>query len=232
MRAITRPLTVSLILILWSGGATRPTSAQEAGTDPGEWYATFRAVVEAEFEELLNRPSLAEAPVGVQAQVRAQLEGFVRGILANLDIEAERLERRVLTEQTEHVAGEDRFCGPESVAGRLIPRVSEDPADAQNALLAGFQCRTAYRGAVSRPATEERESLRERCLGARERILEPVPPATVEGAALWALVRCSAYEGAAEAAYNLTGDYGMIGEAAGIVLDLRNSFQRGEFAGP
>ena len=45
-------------------------------------------------------------------------------------------------------------------------------------------------------------------------------------------MRCAAYEGAAEAAYNLTGDYGMIGEASGILLDLRNSFQRGEFAGP
>ena len=121
----------------------------------------------------------------------------------------------------------------------LFERVGEDPTDAQNALLAGFQCRAAYRGAVSRPATEERESLRELCFIARDRIVQhhdnPEIVFEPERAALYALARCAAYRGAASSAYMLTrtpGTYEMFTEAEQIVRNLTNSILRREFEGP
>ena len=121
------------------------------------------------------------------------------------------------------------------VAFRLLERVGDDAADAQNALLAGFQCRTAYRGAVSRPAAEEIESLRNLCFIARDRIVEhhdnPEIVFEPERAAIYAVAQCASYRGAAWAAQELTGKPWGFYEADDIVRTLTNSLLRGEFSG-
>ena len=142
-----------------------------------------------------------------------------------------------MAERAEHDPQEDHFCSTNLVAYRLFERVTEDPTDAQNALLAGFQCRTAYRGAVSRPAAEEIERLRNLCFIARDRIVEqhdnPEIVFEPDRAALYAVARCASYRGAAGAAYRLTGSgWDLWSEADEIVWRLTNNFLRGEFRRP
>ena len=230
--ATTATAVATALTILCTAGAPRPTSAQGPEADPHAWYEAVRAELEAGFETMLNTASENEAPAGLLAQVRMQMEG----ILANLDTEMNGIEARIRVERAEHDPKEDRFCRADIVGRRLLERVGEDPADAQDALLAGVQCRTAYRGAVSIPATEEIESLRDLCFIARDRIVEhhDNPEIVFEPAraALYAVARCAAYRGAASVAQQLTGTaYGFY-DADHIVRTLTNSFLRGEFTGP
>ena len=222
----------TVLTILWTAGAPRPTSAQGPEADPHAWYGTVRAELEAVFESTLNTASEDAAPAGLLAQFRLQMEG----ILANLDTEMNGIQARIRVERAAHDPQEDHFCRADFVGVRLLERVGKDPADAQDALLAGVQCRTAYRGAVSIPATEEIENLRDLCFIARDRIVEhhdkPEIVFEPERAALYAVARCAAYRGAASVAEQLTGTVYGFGDADHIVTTLTNSLLRGEFAGP
>ena len=184
-----------------------------------------------------GRENMAEndVPAGQQAQAIASLEGHFRGVLANLDAEIKAIEERLLTERAEHDAQEHHFCSTENVGYRLVDRIGKDPADAQNALHTGIQCRTAYRGAVSRPSIEALDNLRELCFIARDRIVNhhdnPEIVYDPDTAALYAVARCADYRGAAWVAYELTGaDWTTWHDAEMIVLELRTSMLRGEFS--
>lgn len=168
----------------------------------------------------------------VLAQARLQM----KGMLANLDAEMNGIEARIRAERAEYDPQEDHFCRADIVGARILGRVGKDPADAQDALLAGLQCRMASRGAVSIPAREEIASLRNLCFIARDRTVEPHENPEIvfesERAAIYAIAQCAAYRGAASAAQQVTGtDYGFF-DADLIVMMLTNRFLRGEFTGP
>ena len=221
--------------------ATR-TSAQAPETDPQAWYATVRAELVAALEETLEsrleNMAQNDVPAGQQAQVTALVEATFRGTIANLDAEINGIGERVRAEAAEHDPQEENFCSPGNAGLRLLERVREDPADAQNALLAGVQCRTAYRGAVSRPTTEEIESLRDLCFIARDRIVEHYDNPEIvfepDRAAVYAIGRCADYRGAAWVADTLTGSdwYRVWSEADEIVRSLTSRLLRGEFLRP
>lgn len=221
-------------------GSAAPTIAQGPETDPQTWYTSVRAELVAMIGEMLEtaRENMAreEVPAGQQAQLIAVAEGTFRGAIANLDAEIDAIEGRIRAQQAEQDSQEDHFCGADIAGGRLLERVAEDPADAQDALFAGVQCRTAYRGAMSRPTTEKIESLRNLCFTARDRIVEnhdnPEIVFEPDRAALYAIAQCASYRGAAEAAYSVTGTVTGNREADRIVITLTNSFLRGEFSGP
>ena len=230
-------IAMVLTILCWA----TPTVAQAPETDPHAWYATVRAGLVATLEETLEtgRENMAreEIPDGQQAQMIAAMEGALRGTIANLDAEINAIEDRIRAQRAEYDPQEDHFCSFDNAGYRLLERVGEDPADAQDALVAGVQCRTAYRGVVSRPATEEIESLRSLCLIARDRILEhhdnPEIVFEPDRATVYAIRQCAAYQGATWVAYALTGsNWGVWFEADEIVRTLTNGFLRGEFSRP
>ena len=142
--ATTATAVATALTILWSvAAAAQSTSAQGPAAEANAWYQAVRRELDAALEQMLERLGSVEIPARERAQARAQLEEHFRGIIANLNSEIEEVGRRVLAEQAEHDAREDHFCGTDLAALTLLERVGEDPADAQNALLAGFQCRTA-----------------------------------------------------------------------------------------
>ena len=148
----TATVIATALIILWSGGTARPAWAQGPEANPRTWYEAVRTEFKANIERALTHASEHEAPAGALAQLRLSMEGIV----ANLDREMSGIEALIQAEEAEHNPQEDHFCSASTVVARLAKRVHEDPADAQDALLAGVQCRTAYRGAVSRPACQRR----------------------------------------------------------------------------
>lgn len=223
------------LTIVWTGAAARAAGAQTSETDPRAWYETVRTEFKTSIEAILIDASEQELAPGTLAQLRMTMEGGV----ANLDREMEALEARIQAEEADHNAQEDHFCSTSLVAYRLWERVFEDPTDAQDALLAGVQCRTAYRGAVSKPLREEIGNLRELCFIARDRIVEHHDnPAIVHDpvlAALHAMKQCAAYRGAAWVTYSLTGSsegYTEFADANETVDALTVRFVSGEFSGP
>ena len=159
------------------------------------------------------------------------------GLLRNLDTEITGIGPRLSAARLEHGPQGDHFCSAGNVAFRLFTRVTEDPADAGDALTAAAQCRESYRGAVSLPVSEELESLRNLCEIAHDRIVEhhdnPEIVFEPDRAAIYAIGRCADYRGVAQVAYALTGSgWGVWHEANGIVRTLTNSFLRGEFSEP
>ena len=232
--AIAAAVAVALT-IAGTGGAPRPASAQTPEADPRAWYEAVGTELKENIEDVMSRASEQEVAAGALAQLRMTMEGGV----ANLDREMGALEARIQAEEADHNAQEDHFCDAKLVAIRLAKRVYDDPTDAQDALLASVQCRTAYRGAVSRPAEEKIESLRELCLIARDRIVDHHDNPTIVHipvlAALYAVKQCASYRGAAEVVYGLTGSgdsYEEWSEAARIVDALTLSVVSGEFTGP
>ena len=235
--AIFRMIATTLTMLCTAA----PTSAQPPETDPHTWYAAVRSELVAGLEEALEmaRENMAreQIPMGQKAQAIATMEGVFQGSIANLDSEINAVDERIRAERAEHDPQEERFCSPENAGYRLMERVGENPADAQDALLAGVQCRTAYRGAVSRPATEEIEILRDLCFIARDRIVEqhdnPEIVFEPDRAAVYAVRQCAAYRGAARVADALTGSgWEVFFEADETVRRLTESFLRGEFSGP
>ena len=170
--AIIASIATALVVLC----SATPTIAQAPETDPQAWYATVRAELVAVLEEILetSRESMAreEAPAGQRAHLIAVAEVAFRGTIANLDAEINAIEDRIRAQRAEHDPQEDHFCRADIAGRRLLERVGGDPADAQDALLAGAQCRTAYRGAMSRPTSAEIERLRDLCLIARDRVVE------------------------------------------------------------
>ena len=232
--AIAAAVAVALT-IAGTGGAPPPANAQTPEADPRAWYEAVRTELKENIEDVMSHAVEQEIAAGALAQLRMTMEGGV----ANLDREMEGLETRIQEEEANHNAQEEHFCSTSLVAHRLWERVFEEATDAQDALLAGIQCRTAYRGAVSRPAEEEIESLRKLCSIARDRIVEHHDnPAIVHDpvmATLYAMKQCAGYRGAAWVAYSLTGSvesYTEWADANETVNALTVSVVSGEFAGP
>lgn len=237
----TARTTTAIATALTILGSAAPTIAQGPETDPQTWYTSVRAELVAMLGERLEtaRANMAreEVPAGQQALLIAAAEDAFRGTIANLDAEIDAIEDRIRLQRAEQAPQEDHFCRADIAAGRLLERVGEDPADAHDALFAGVQCRTAYRGATSRPTTEEIESLRHLCFIARDRIVEHHDNSEIvfepNRAAVYAVEQCAAYRGATWVAYTLTGSgRGVWSEADQTVRRLTNSFLRGEFSGP
>lgn len=235
-------LAVGVFAVLLGTSGTGLARAQDASGDPLEWYRPVRAAIEDLFGEISARlsTSTADLPDGSREQVRALAEGHVRGVLANLDVEIGRVAGRVSELRVEHGPQEDHFCSPDNSAFRLFDSVGDDPSVARDALVAGFQCRAAYRGAVSTPVLDEVSSLRERCFLARDRLVDHHDDPTVvrnpARAAVYAVEQCAAWQGAAWTLYSVTGSdpgsfYGDEGAGA-VVLDLTARIVRGEFSDP
>ena len=99
----TATAVATAFTILWSAAAAQSTSAQGPRADASAWYQAVRRELDVMLEDLLERLSSAEIPAGERAQARAQVEGHLRGIVANLDTEIEAIGHRVLlAEQAEH----------------------------------------------------------------------------------------------------------------------------------
>lgn len=214
-----------------------PPAPQEAATAELE---ALRSQVRSGFttlEQMVVEEAQAEDPDGEHAEQLEELLDTIAAIGRAVEAEVNRIQADVVDERAASAEREEEQCGPPAMAARIFDSWSKDPdAELGDTVLAALDCRAAYRGIVSKPATDVFDHLRTLCLDARDLIVEHYDDQEKvwdpDRAAIWAIRRCGGYSGAAYQVYTLAGDTSAWSEwveADQMVSSLTTRFLRGDF---
>ncbi|MYD86394.1 MAG: hypothetical protein F4018_08540 [Acidobacteria bacterium] len=144
----------------------------------------------------------AEDPDGEHAEQVQELLDTIAAAGRAVEAEVGRIDADIVDELAASAEQEEEHCAPPAIAARIFDSWSEDPdADLGDTVLAALECRTAYRGIVSKPATDFFDHQRTLCLDAHDLIVEHHDDRekvrNPDQAAIWTIEECGGYSGVA-----------------------------------